>query len=126
MCNSARPMSNKARHDKVSATPEARALLDEIIADHGPVLFHQSGGCCDGSSPMCYPRGEFIVGDQDVLLGHIGDTPVFISASQFEAWKHTDLIIDVVPGRGGMFSLDNGREKRFLTRSRVCAAPVRE
>ncbi|WP_236042070.1 DUF779 domain-containing protein [Nitratireductor aquimarinus] len=126
MCNSARPMSNKARHDKVSATPEARALLDEIIADHGPVLFHQSGGCCDGSSPMCYPRGDFIVGDQDVLLGHIGDTPVFISASQFEAWKHTDLIIDVVPGRGGMFSLDNGREKRFLTRSRVCAAPVRE
>ncbi len=126
MCNSASPMSNKARHDKVSATPEARALLDEIIADHGPVLFHQSGGCCDGSSPMCYPRGDFIVGDQDVLLGHIGDTPVFISASQFEAWKHTDLIIDVVPGRGGMFSLDNGREKRFLTRSRVCAAPVRE
>ena len=126
MCNSARPMSNKARHDKVSATPEARALLDEIIADHGPVLFHQSGGCCDGSSPMCYPRGDFIVGDQDVLLGHIGDTPVFISASQFEAWKHTDLIIDVVPGRGGMFSLDNGREKRFLTRSRVCAAPIRE
>ncbi|MCA1262863.1 DUF779 domain-containing protein [Nitratireductor aquimarinus] len=126
MSTSARPMSNKARHDKVSATPEARALLDEIIADHGPVLFHQSGGCCDGSSPMCYPRGDFIVGDQDVLLGHIGDTPVFISASQFEAWKHTDLIIDVVPGRGGMFSLDNGREKRFLTRSRVCAAPVRE
>ncbi len=119
-------MCNSARHDKVSATPEARALLDEIIADHGPVLFHQSGGCCDGSSPMCYPRGDFIVGDQDVLLGHIGDTPVFISASQFEAWKHTDLIIDVVPGRGGMFSLDNGREKRFLTRSRVCAAPVRE
>ncbi|MBY8916949.1 DUF779 domain-containing protein [Nitratireductor sp. L1-7-SE] len=113
-------------NDKVSATPEARELLAEIVADHGPVLFHQSGGCCDGSSPMCYPRGDFIVGDQDVLLGHIGETPVFISASQFEAWKHTDLIIDVVPGRGGMFSLDNGRERRFLTRSRVCAAPVRE
>ncbi len=69
---------------------------------------------------MCYPRNEFIVGDADVLLGHIGGAPVYISASQFEAWKHTALIIDVVPGRGGMFSLDNGRETRFLTRSRVC------
>lgn len=109
---------------KVSATPAAEALLAEIIADHGPVLFHQSGGCCDGSSPMCYPRGDFIVGNNDVRLGEIGDTPVYISASQFEAWKHTDLIIDVVAGRGGMFSLDNGREKRFLTRSTVCAAPT--
>ena len=109
--------------DKVSATPEAEQLLAEIIADHGPVLFHQSGGCCDGSSPMCYPRDDFIVGDRDVLLGMIGDTPVYISESQYEAWKHTDLIIDVVPGRGGMFSLDNGREKRFLTRSTICAVP---
>ncbi|QOF69406.1 DUF779 domain-containing protein [Aminobacter sp. SR38] len=110
--------------DKVSATVEAVALLDEIIADHGPVLFHQSGGCCDGSSPMCYPRSDFIVGDNDVRLGTIGETPVYISASQYEAWKHTDLIIDVVPGRGGMFSLDNGRDKRFLTRSTVCARPA--
>ena len=110
--------------DKVSATPEARQLLAEIIADHGPVLFHQSGGCCDGSSPMCYPRSDFLIGDRDVLLGVIGeDTPVYISASQYETWKHTDLIIDVVPGRGGMFSLDNGRERRFLTRSNVCARP---
>ena len=110
--------------DKVSATPEALALLAEIIADHGPVLFHQSGGCCDGSSPMCYPRGDFLVGDRDVLLGTIGgDTPVYIGASQYEAWKHTDLVIDVVPGRGGMFSLDNGRERRFLTRSNVCVRP---
>jgi uncharacterized protein (DUF779 family) len=109
--------------NKVTATTEAIKLLDEIIADHGPVLFHQSGGCCDGSSPMCYPRDEFIIGDRDVLLGRIGDTPVYISASQYEAWKHTDLVIDVVPGRGGMFSLDNGREKRFLTRSNVCAVP---
>ena len=108
---------------KVSATPAALALLAEIVADHGPVLFHQSGGCCDGSSPMCYPQGEFIIGDQDVLLGHVGDAPVYISASQYKAWKHTNLIIDVVPGRGGMFSLDNGREARFLTRSMVCAIP---
>ena len=107
--------------DKVSATPAALELLAEIIADHGPVLFHQSGGCCDGSSPMCYPRGDFLIGDRDVLLGVIGeDTPVYIGASQYEAWKHTDLMIDVVPGRGGMFSLDNGRERRFLTRSNVC------
>ena len=71
--------------DKVSATPAALALLAEIIADHGPVLFHQSGGCCDGSSPMCYPRGDFLIGDRDVLLGVIGeDTPVYISASQYE------------------------------------------
>lgn len=116
-------MLDKASKNKVSATPAAMDLLAEIIADHGPVLFHQSGGCCDGSSPMCYPRSEFIVGDHDVLLGHLGDTPVYISAPQYEAWKNTDLIIDVVPGRGGMFSLDNGREKRFLTRSTVCAAP---
>ena len=109
--------------DKVTATSEALALLAEIVADHGPVLFHQSGGCCDGSSPMCYPQGEFIVGDRDVKLGEIGGMPVYISDSQYEAWKHTDLIIDVVPGRGGMFSLDNGREKRFLTRSTICLPP---
>ncbi len=106
--------------EKVSATPAALKLLDEIVADHGAVLFHQSGGCCDGSSPMCYPVDEFVVGDNDVLLGHVGDAPLYISASQYDVWKHTDLIIDAVPGRGGMFSLDNGREVRFLTRSTVC------
>jgi uncharacterized protein len=107
--------------NKVSATPAALRLIEEIVREHGPILFHQSGGCCDGSSPMCYPRGEFIIGDTDVLLGHIGGAPVYIGAGQFEVWKHTDLIIDVVPGRGGMFSLDNGREVRFLTRSRICS-----
>lgn len=106
--------------NKVTATPAALALLSEIVADHGPVLFHQSGGCCDGSSPMCYPVGEFIIGDRDVRLGEIGGMPVYISESQYAAWSHTDLIIDVVKGRGGMFSLDNGRERRFLTRSTVC------
>ncbi|WP_061931057.1 DUF779 domain-containing protein [Aureimonas sp. AU22] len=110
--------------DKVTATPEAMAFLAEIVADHGPVLFHQSGGCCDGSSPMCYPRDEFRIGEGDVLLGRLpDDTPVYIGGAQFEVWKHTDLILDVVPGRGGMFSLDNGRERRFLTRSTVCAVP---
>jgi uncharacterized protein (DUF779 family) len=105
---------------KVSATPAALELLAEIVADHGPVMFHQSGGCCDGSSPMCDPVGEFVVGDHDVLLGHIGGAAVYIGGPQYEAWKHTDLIIDVVSGRGGMFSLDNGRERRFLTRSHLC------
>ena len=105
---------------KVSATPAARALLAEIVADHGPVMFHQSGGCCDGSSPMCYPVGEFIIGDRDVKLGEIDGAPVYIGGQQATAWAGTDLIIDVVPGRGGMFSLDNGRERRFLTRSTVC------
>ncbi len=114
---------NETRHDKVTATPAALELLAEIVADHGPVLFHQSGGCCDGSSPMCYPAGEFMVGSCDVKLGEIGGAPFYISGAQYEVWKHTDLIIDVVPGRGGMFSLDNGREKRFLTRSTVCAVP---
>lgn len=106
---------------QVSATPTPLRLIEEIVREHGPVLFHQSGGCCDGSSPMCYPRGEFIIGDTDVLLGHISGAPVYISGSQFEVWKHTDLVIDVVPRRGGMFSLDNGREVRFLTRSRICS-----
>lgn len=114
---------NDVGKGQVSATPEALKLLDEIVADHGAVLFHQSGGCCDGSSPMCYPQSDFIVGDHDVLLGRIGDAPVYISGSQYEVWKHTELIIDVVPGRGGMFSLDNGRDVRFLTRSKVCAVP---
>lgn len=108
--------------DKVTATPAALGLLAEIIADHGPVMFHQSGGCCDGSSPMCFAQGEFLLGDFDVQLGQIGGTPFYISGSQYEIWKHTDLIIDVVQGRGGMFSLDNGREHRFLIRSTICGS----
>ena len=104
----------------VTATPDALELIAEIVADHGPVLFHQSGGCCDGSSPMCYPQGEFRVGQRDVQMGQIGGMPFYISASQYETWRHTRLTIDVVPGRGGMFSLDNGRERRFLVRSEIC------
>jgi len=107
---------------RVEATPAALAFIAEIAAEHGPILFHQSGGCCDGSSPMCYPQSDFIIGDRDVLLGDIGGVPVYIGAAQFEAWRRTRLIIDVVPGRGGMFSLDNGRERRFLTRSRALTA----
>jgi len=104
---------------RVGATPEALAFIAELTAEHGPILFHQSGGCCDGSSPMCYPQGDFMLGDRDVKLGEIGGAPVYIGGAQFEVWRQTQLIIDVVPGRGGMFSLDNGRERRFLTRSRT-------
>lgn len=104
---------------RVEATPAALALIAEITARHGPVLFHQSGGCCDGSTPMCWPVGEFVVGESDVRLGEIGGAAFHMSRSQFEYWKHTRLIIDVVPGIGGMFSLDNGTGRRFLTRSRL-------
>ena len=105
--------------ERVTATPAAVDLIETLRREHGPVLFHQSGGCCDGSAPMCYPVSDFIVGDRDVHLGTIGGAEVFISRSQFEYWQHTQLIIDVVPGRGGMFSLENGRNVRFLTRGRV-------
>jgi uncharacterized protein (DUF779 family) len=104
---------------QVTATPTAIALIGNLRGKHGALLFHQSGGCCDGSSPMCYPQDDFIVGDRDVLLGEIGGAPFYISAPQFEYWKHTQLIIDVVEGRGGMFSLENGEGVRFLTRSRL-------
>ena len=104
---------------QVIATPATVALIARLQTRHGPVLFHQSGGCCDGSSPMCFPQGEFLVGDADVQLGEIGGAPFYISASQFEYWKHTQLNIDVVPGRGGMFSLENGEGVRFLVRSRI-------
>ncbi|WP_208591957.1 DUF779 domain-containing protein [Gracilibacillus suaedae] len=107
------------QQEKVLATDEAVALMDLLKEKHGPLMFHQSGGCCDGSSPMCYPRGEFRVGDSDILLGNVNDTPFYMSKDQYEYWKHTQLIIDVVEGRGGMFSLENPEGKRFLIRSRV-------
>ncbi len=104
---------------RVDATPQALELIERLRAKHGPLMFHQSGGCCDGSSPMCYPLGDFIVGSSDVKLGDIGGAPFYMSESQFAYWQHTKLLIDVVPGRGGMFSLDNSEELRFLTRSRM-------
>jgi uncharacterized protein len=116
----------------VAAIP-SRALITEAAAEllrtlqkrHGALMFHQSGGCCDGSSPMCYPDGDFIVGDRDVLLSilDVGDgVPVWISGSQFETWKHTQLVIDVVPGRGGGFSLETPEGMRFLSRGRAYTA----
>jgi hypothetical protein len=105
--------------EQVLRTPAAVELMASLEAKYGELMFHQSGGCCDGSSPMCYPRGEFMVGDSDVLLATLGDTPFYMSRSQFEYWKHTQLILDVVPGRGGMFSLEGPEGVRFLIRSRV-------
>ena len=104
---------------RVAITDAAAKVLRDLESQHGPLLFHQSGGCCDGSSPMCYPRGEFRIGQRDVFLGEIGGTPFYIGAQQFEYWQHTQLLIDVVPGRGGGFSLEAPLGVRFLTRSRV-------
>jgi len=112
-------MENPDTPQQVLATDAALNLMAKLFAKHGELMFHQSGGCCDGSSPMCYPRGEFLVGDQDVLIGTLAGTPFYIGRSQFEYWKHTQLILDVVPGRGGMFSLEGPEGVRFLTRSRV-------
>jgi uncharacterized protein (DUF779 family) len=104
---------------RVSATAAALTLIQRLQTQYGPLLFHQSGGCCDGSSPMCFPREEFMVGAADVLLGEIGGQPFYMGEAQFEYWMHTHLIIDVVPGRGGMFSLEGPEGVRFLTRSRL-------
>ena len=104
---------------RVDVTAEAERLIRRLQKQHGALLIHQSGGCCDGSSPMCYPRGDFMVGHKDVFLGVIVDCPVYIDADQFEYWSHTHLTIDAVKGRGGGFSLEAPEGYRFLTRSRV-------
>ncbi|MFE6610213.1 DUF779 domain-containing protein [Amycolatopsis sp. NPDC057786] len=110
--------------ERVGLTPAAAELLRRLVSLHGPVMFHQSGGCCDGSAPMCYPAGEFRTGASDVHLGDlsvdgIDDVPVWMSGPQFEYWKHTHLTIDVVPGRGSGFSLEAPEGVRFLVRSRL-------
>jgi uncharacterized protein (DUF779 family) len=110
--------------NRVDLTEPAAELLRRLVGTHGPVMFHQSGGCCDGSAPMCYPQGEFRTGGADVHLGDlvvagIDAVPVWMSAAQFEYWKHTHLTIDVVKGRGSGFSLEAPEGVRFLTRSRL-------
>ena len=117
---------------RVDATDEALDLIDRLVGQHGPVLFHQSGGCCDGSSPMCFPLGEFRIGSSDVLLGTVGrpgsggagesGAPFHMSGPQFEYWKHTRLTLDVVPGRGSGFSLEAPHGVRFMIRSRLFTA----
>ncbi len=110
---------------RVTATEAARALLAEVRAAHGAVLFHQSGGCCHGSAPMCYPVGDFRIGEQDVWLGEIDGADVWIGGRQFPLWAHTQLILDAVAGRGASFSLEAPTGRRFLTRSRVFSAEER-
>jgi len=105
--------------ERVKVTEAAVELIRKLRAAHGPLLFHQSGGCCDGSAPMCYPAGEFRIGQHDVRLGEVEGVPVYIGGKQFELWKHTQLVIDAVPGRGAGFSLEAPEGYRFLTRSRV-------
>ena len=104
---------------QVVATDATLALIEELRGRHGALMFHQSGGCCDGSAPMCYPAGEFKLGARDVLLGHVGGAPFYIGGDQYERWRHTRLTLDVVPGRGSGFSLEAPEGVRFLTRSRV-------
>jgi uncharacterized protein len=105
--------------ERVLVTEAAAQVIAILRKEYGDLLVHQSGGCCDGSSPMCYPAREFQIGNQDVDLGRIEGCPFYIGAAQFEYWQHTQLIIDVVPGRGSGFSLEAPRGVRFLTRSRV-------
>lgn len=111
--------TNEGDVERIVATEAALALIRTLVAEHGPLMFHQSGGCCDGSSPMCFPLGEFRVGESDVRLGELEGCPVYIGGQQFERWRHTQLILDVVPGRGSGFSLEAPQGVRFLTRSRV-------
>ena len=104
---------------RVDITPDAAALLARLVEQHGPLLFHQSGGCCDGSSPMCFPLGEFRIGQDDVLLGEVGGVPFYMGGDQFRYWSHTHLTVDVVPGRGSGFSVEAPEGVRFLIRSRL-------
>lgn len=104
---------------RVDVTPAAVDVINKIKAEHGPLMFHQSGGCCDGSSPMCYEEGDFIIGSSDVLLGQIEGCNFWMSSDQFEYWQHTHLTIDVTPGRGASFSLEIPMGVRFMIRSRL-------
>lgn len=127
---SAAPVGGSGVPARALVTPAAADLLRRMRVEHGPLMLHQSGGCCDGSSPMLYPAGDFIVGDRDVLLGVLlapedgveAGVPLWISGSQFATWRHTQLVLDVVRGRGGGFSLEAPEGVRLLTRGRVFTA----
>ena len=117
-------MTETSTHSRLAVTDAAASLLRDLTVQHGPLMFHQSGGCCDGSAPMCYPVGMFRTGPSDVKLGtlEVGLTEpveVFMSESQFEYWKYTHLTVDVVPGRGAGFSVEGPTGLRFLIRSRM-------
>ncbi len=104
---------------RIVATEVALALVRDLTRENGPLLFHQSGGCCDGSAPMCFKVGDFRIGSRDVFLGMVEDTPFYMGAAQFEYWKHPRLVLDVVPGRGAGFSLESPLGVRFLIRSEI-------
>jgi uncharacterized protein (DUF779 family) len=104
---------------RVSATQAALDLIAGLEAEHGRLMFHQSGGCCDGSAPMCFPEGEFYLGAADVKLGEVGGVPFYMSLSQFQYWEHTHLTLDAIPGTGGQFSLERPTGLRFIIRSRL-------
>jgi len=111
-------MTRMERVKRVLVTDEAKRVIRRLREEHGELMFHQSGGCCDGSSPMCFRKGEFRVGSSDVLLGEIDGCEFYMSRSQFEYWQHTQLTVDVTPGRGASFSLEIPLGVRFLIRSR--------
>lgn len=104
---------------RVLITPDAEKIVKELRKEHGPLIFHQSGGCCDGSSPMCFPKDELLINEQDVYLGTIQGCPFYMSKDQFEYWQHTQLTIDIVPGKGASFSLEIPLGIRFVTKSRL-------
>lgn len=105
--------------DRVVATPAALELICQLMAAHGEVMFHQSGGCCENSAPNCFLPSDLTIGAQDVLLGHVGGAPFYIGRAQYEYWKHTQIILDVVDGYSGTFSLESATGKTFHTRSRL-------
>ncbi|WP_433875362.1 DUF779 domain-containing protein [Sinomonas atrocyanea] len=124
----ARPVRTGEDFSRVALTEPALNLLDALWERHGPLMFHQSGGCCDGSAPMCYPAGDFLTGDADELLGLFdlpgrGELGFWMSREQFSYWSHTHLTVDVVAGRGSGFSLEAPEGKRFLIRSEILDVP---
>jgi len=104
---------------RIETTEAANALIDSLKEKYGEIIFHQSGGCCDGSAPMCYPKGEFYLGGSDVEIGITHGIHFYMGASQFSYWEHTHLTLDAIPGNGGQFSLENGTGMRFIIRSRL-------
>jgi uncharacterized protein len=105
--------------ERVTATPAALALIAKLQAEHGLIVFYQSGGCCEGSAPMCLGKGELAVSPSDVLLGEVGGAPFYMGQSHFDYMEHTHMTLDVAPGQGGMFSLEGPHDVRFVTRSRL-------
>ena len=105
--------------ERVSATDKAKQVIDQLKQQHGELMFHQSGGCCDGSSPMCFPKGEFMVGSRDLCLGEIDGCEFFMAADQFEYYRNSHIVIDVSPGRGSSFSLEIPLGLRFMAVSRI-------